>query len=144
MTDSYVEETLIEKFKELEGLIIDEEATTDYGRYPEVAFPNRPFIRPEDGYWYELSFTPSVPVQKELGTGGRSLWVGIMQVNICVPKNAGIEAINDRYDNVAELYKSSSFIDGIRIYRTYRTSALDDDDFYVMPVSIEWQAYLDR
>jgi len=178
MTDSYVEQLLIEKFKELNGLeevfeqatiyseedvyyVEDEEEyvvaepqpTTqeeiDEGEYfivsyPEVAFPNKAFERPDDGYWYELFFLPSVPVQKEMGKDGRSLWVGVLQINVCVPKNVGIKALNDRYDNIAQLYRSSGFIDGVRIVRTYRTSALDDGDFYVLPVSVEWQAYLER
>ena len=179
MTDTYVEELLMEKFKTLDGLektfelatefseeteyyilsddeyiIADEQPVSqediDNGEYyiitgyPNVAFPNKPFERPDDGYWYELFFIPAVPVQKELGKDGRLLWIGVLQINICVPKNDGTEALNNRYDKVSSLFRSTSFIDGVRIHRTYRTSALDDEDFYVLPVSVEWQAYLDR
>lgn len=147
MTDTYAEKLLIEKFKTLKGLNIEtstDEAGNEILVYPEVAFPNESFERPDDGYWYELYFLPAEPVQIELGTEARSRWSGVMQINICVPKNDGIVPLNSRYDNIAALFRSGSIIDGVRIRRTYRTSALDDGDYYVMPVSVEWQADLDR
>lgn len=148
MTDTYAEKILTEKFKELEGLIINEGALTDNEKYPEIAFPNEPFERPVDengnSYWYELYFIPAVPVQVELGTSGRTKWIGILQVNVCIPKNDGMQPLYDRFDSIANLYRSGANFDGVRISRTYRSSALDDGDFYVLPVSIEWWAYLER
>ena len=146
MTDSYAENLLIEKFKELDGLEVVNVGTEEEPdfEYPEVAFPNQVFTRPSDGYWYELFFIPAQPVQIELGTTARSRWIGILQVNVCVPKNSGTVPLNDRYDNIAKLFRSGLVFEGIRIVRTYRTSALDDGDYYVLPVTIEWQADLDR
>ena len=146
MTDASVETYIIEKFKELDGLEknnIGTEEAPNY-EYPTVAFPNVAFTKPEDGYWYELHFIPAIPIQIELGTQARSRWMGILQVNVCVPKNSGTTPLNDRYENIAKLFRSGLIFNGIRIIRTYRTSALDDGDYYVMPVSIEWQADLDR
>lgn len=146
MTDATVETLLIEKFKELDGLEKTNTGTDENPvyEYPTVAFPNVTFTKPDDGYWYELFFIPAQPVVIELGTEARSRWVGILQINVCVPKNTGTTPLNDRYDNIAKLFKSGLYFDGIRISRTYRTSALDDGDYYVMPVSVEWQADLDR
>lgn len=117
--------------------------------YPEVAFPNEDFIRPIDDNgsnlpWYELYFIPSRPNQIELGTKGRSRWFGLMQVNVCVPKTWGTQELYQRYDDIAALFRSGLILEGVRIVRTYRSSALDDDDFYCLPVTIEWQADLDR
>ena len=117
--------------------------------YPNVAFPNSEFIRPVDEngnntFWYELYFIPAPPNQIELGTKGRSRWVGIMQVNICIPKTWGTDELNNRYDEIAALFRSGLILEGVRITRTYRATAVDDDDFYCLPVTIEWQADLDR
>lgn len=117
--------------------------------YPEVAFPNEDFIRPVDENgsnlsWYELYFIPARPNQIELGTKGRSRWFGLMQVNICVPRTWGTQELYQRYDDIAALFRSGLILEGVRIVRTYRSSALDDDDFYCLPVTIEWQADLDR
>lgn len=112
--------------------------------YPTVAFPNEVFTKPDDGYWYELYFIPAEPLQIELGTEARSRWTGILQINICVPKDSGTKPINERYNNIEKLYRRGLILDGLRIMRTYRTSAYDDGDYYVMPVTVEWQADLDR
>ena len=171
MTDTYAEYLLIKRFLEMEGLekvevppeddeeleedieneetpendknINDEQKEVEYF-YPEVAFPNEAFTRPEDGYWYELHMIPSVPEQIELGTTGRSRWTGIMQINICVPKDSGTRAINARFNAIAALFRSGLYIHGVRVVRTYRSSALDDGDSTVVPVSVEWWADLDR
>lgn len=171
MTDTYAEELLIKKFLELEGLIKipyseiedkdeeveeDEELPTPPSEneinneeekeyfYPEVAFPNESFERPDDGYWYEIYMIPAIPNQIELGTEARSRWTGIMQINICVPKDSGTRALNARYDAIASLFRSGLYLEGVRVVRTYRTSALDDGDYTVLPVSVEWWADLDR
>lgn len=117
--------------------------------YPEVAFPNEDFTRPIDSNgnnlsWYELYFIPARPNQIELGTKGRSRWFGLMQINICVPRTWGTQELYQRYDDIAALFRSGLILEGVRIVRTYRSSALDDDDFYCLPVTIEWQADLDR
>lgn len=127
----------------------DKEDFVELNMYPNVAFPNSSFIRPQgdDGNninWYEIFFIPGRPVQIELGTTGRSRWVGVMQVNICIPKEWGTDELLDRYDEVAKLFKSGLIIEGVRIARTYRSVSLDNDDYYCLPVSIEWQADLDR
>lgn len=139
MTDAYCEKQLVEKFKELEGLTVTED-----GKFPEVAFPNLNFERPEDGYWYELFFIPGQPVQVELGSEGRSRWVGDLRINVCTPKNSGTESANDRYESIAKLFRSGSYINGVRIIKTSRSSAIEDGDYYVLPVDVSFWADLDR
>ena len=127
----------------------DENGDFIYSNFPNVAFPNYPFEKPkdEDGLnfaWYELFFITNEPMQIELGEEARSRWVGIFQVNICVPKTWGRREINARYNELATLFRSGININGVRVEKTFRTSALDDDDFYCLPVTISWWADLDR
>lgn len=147
MTDTYAEEILITHFKKIE--ILTKVETTDFEgntiyEYPEIALPNESFERPDDGYWYELHPIPAKSMDIELGTKARSRWIGILQVNICVPKNSGSTPLNERYDEIAKHFRRGLVIDGVRIISSDRTSAMDDGDYYVMPVSIVWQADLDR
>lgn len=139
MTDVYAEEVLTEKFKELKSLTV-----TESGEYPEVSFPNKNFTRPEDGYWYELWFAPARATQIELGSEARSRWVGILQINICVPKDSGTQAANSRYEAIASHFRTGSYIKGVRIINTQRTSAFENGDYYVMPVTVSYWADLDR
>lgn len=129
--------------------------------FPNVAFPNMEFIRPtnelgDNTFWYELYFIPAPPNQVELGTQGRSRWVGIMQINVCIPKTWGTEELYARYDEIAKLFRSGLILQdkvmideeekpySVRIIRTYRSTAVDDDDFYCLPVTIEWRSDLYR
>lgn len=127
----------------------DEDGDVIYSNFPAAAFPNSDFERPVDENgnntaWYELFFITSKPNQIELGTTARSRWIGIMQINICIPKTWGRKEINYRYNEIADLFRSGINIDGVRVTNTYRTSALDDDDYYCLPVTVEWWADLDR
>lgn len=139
MTDSKIEKLMINKFKELKGLTILEDGT-----FPEVAFPYQSFNRPTDGYWYELFYIPGEPEQIEFGGIGRNRWVGILQVNVVVPKESGLEPALARYDSIEELYPSGSYIENIRVIKTYRSSAYEDGDYYVLPVTVSVWADLDR
>lgn len=117
--------------------------------FPDVFFQNISDNRPVDdsgmnSAWYELYFIPSAPNQIELGSSGRSRWVGVMQINICIPTNIGTDELYARYDEVAAQFRCGLILQGVRIVRTYRTSAVENDDYYMLPVTIEWQSDLDR
>lgn len=129
--------------------------------YPNVAFPNVDFIRPkgpagDNTFWYELNFIPAPPTQIELGTSARSRWIGLMQINVCIPKTWGTDELYARYDEIAKLFRSGLIITdkiieeevekpySVRIIKTYRSSAVDDNDFYCLPVIIDWQSDLYR
>ena len=140
--------TLTTKERTIKYLNNDDEEETLY-LYPHVAFPNEAFNRPKDDfglndYWYELYFIPAAPNQIELGTTGRSRWVGIMQINICLPKTWGTEELYARYDEIAKLFRSGLILEGVRIVKTYRSASINDKDYFCLPVTIEWQADLDR
>ena len=133
--------------------ITDEDKFRDndviYENFPSISFPNVPFNRPsdEDGNplsWCELYFLTHAPNQIELGTTARSRWLGIMQVSICIPKAWGTSEAKSMYNEIASNFRSGLIIEGVRITRTYKTSALDGDDFYCLPVTVEWTADLER
>lgn len=94
--------------------------------------------------WYEVYFTPTAPNQIELGTDGRNRWTGFLQINICVPTNWGTSEMLYRYDEIASLFRQGLIINGVRIYRVYRGPNMTESDFTWCPVTVEWQADLDR
>lgn len=115
--------------------------------------PNMAFERPDDLYWLDFFFLPNTPYQQEIGWGARNRWTGIMQINICVPKDDtlstednvfGNSAMDLCYEDIAKVFKRGTIFNGIRIAKTCReTSAMQVyDDFVCLPVSIYWQADL--
>jgi len=120
-----------------------------YENFPSIAFPNIKFERPKDDdgndrAWCELYFLSQAPLQIELGSTARSRWVGILHINVCIPASWGTNEANAMYDEIASTFRSGLIIEGVRIVRTYKTSALSDDDFYCLPVTVEWTADLER
>lgn len=114
---------------------------------------NKTFERPADLYWLDFKFLANPPFQQELGTGGRNRWQGIMQINICVPRDdASGDVSNDFedsamdicYQNIAKVFRRGVIFNGIRIIKCCRnTSAMQFyDDFCLLPVSIYWQSDL--
>ncbi len=139
MTDVIVERSLRQAFIGIHPPLV----RMSRGRFENVAFPNETFVRPK-GMWYEVSFIGDRPYQQELGTAGRSRWTGIMQINVCYPKGIGTQGIEDAFERIASHFSRGSVHEGIRVRRTYRSSARSFDDYYSVPVSVEWEADLDR
>ena len=153
-TDTYVEKKMKEHFKEALPQYVEGDDAWKINWHPNVAFE-----RPDDLYWLDFFFLPGIPYQQELGNGGRNRWTGVLQINICVPKDDtslddgvdsdgdddfGSSAMDTCYNDIAEAFRRGTVFDGIRIHKCYRnTSAMQTyDDFCCLPVTIEWQADL--
>lgn len=142
MTDAFIETTLSDVFKTL-SLIKTE--TVNGKTITNVYWQNETFDRSKwlDKGWYEIDFIPGEPVQSELGTAGRNRWVGILQVTICVPINAGKAMANARYNAIALLYPRGSVFSGIEITNAaYRGQEDTEADHYRLPVRVEYRADL--
>lgn len=112
--------------------------------YPSVAFPNEDFNLPDDGYWFEVYPIPAIPFTAEIGMEARSRWLGILQINVCVPKNGGTKSSNARYEEIAKLFRRDSIIEGVRITKVSKEPFVDDGTTYMVPVSVHWQADIDK
>lgn len=144
MTETYVEDILIEKFLSMGSPWIKTKVINEQEVVTNVAVPNENFTRPADGNWFEIEFLTNKPMHGEIGVNARTRWNGIMQVSICVPKNTGREALNTRYNKIHDLYMKENQFNGIRVNKVFKTSALDAGDFYVVIVSVEWQSDLNK
>lgn len=141
MTDVYVENVLKERFKQIGEPFIKYD---EQNKITNISFPNESFVRPSDGQWMEFWFVPPEPFQKELFREARNRYVGLVQINIVVPTDSGTEAVDARYEIIAKNFRRGDIYEGVRIAKTYRTPAAIDGDFYIMPVTIVWEADLDN
>jgi hypothetical protein len=155
-TDTYIEKKIKAYFKaKLPQYVAGDDA------WKINWHPNISFERPDDLYWLDFFFLPGTPYQQEIGNWGRNRWTGILQINICVPKNEmtveddvdsdeddtfGTSAMDTCFNDIAKVFRRGVTFDGIRIHKTYRnTSAMQVyDDFCCLPVTIEWQADLNN
>jgi hypothetical protein len=144
MTDTQVENFLIATFEGIGSPLLTSTTVDSKTTYTNICYENRAFNRPTDNYWFGLHFIPTLPYQQELGKYGKNRWHGIFQVDICVPKDSGTDAMNDRYNTIVNAFPRGYITDGIRILKVGRSSARSTDDFCFTPVSISWQADLDN
>ena len=56
----------------------------------KTAFENVSFTPPSQGVWIEVDHVPAGNVVDTLGTGGKDMEMGFLQVSICEPLGAGI------------------------------------------------------
>lgn len=147
MTDAYIESTLCTAFK---AFSLIKTKTVSGKTVENVYWPNKAFTKANwlaEG-WYEVDVIPGEPYQAELGSAGRNRWVGIFQVTVCVPLDAGKEMANARYTAIAALFPRGAVFSGVEITRVHRCPTLASeqegvsDDHYRMPVRIAYRADL--
>jgi hypothetical protein len=145
MTDTYIEEKLIEAFLTLNDFSGEEYIIKDdRENLLNVALPNIPFTPPKDNQFYILSFLPNEPEPAGLGTNAENRWSGIFQIDIIVPLGSGNDEITDRYNSIVELFQRGKTFDGVMIIRTYRAMQGADESFYRTVVRSEFTASLPR
>ena len=154
MVNDVINKTLIEIF---------ESATMDDGQggkeslflpdKSDINYEFEDFSRPDPqvtGCWYELHFLPATPYMAEIFKNAMNRWTGIFQINVCVPKtirtyypNLGVQDfVDNAYNSIAEVMKRGVIKDRVHITGVGRTSAIDNGDYYSVPISVSWYANL--
>lgn len=151
MVNNEVNDTLISIF---------ETATIDDGHggreslfYPDkhdINYEFEPFKRPTNGCWYELHFLPAQPYMAEIFKNAQNRWTGIFQVNVCVLKTIrtltpqlGVkDYVDNAYASIAEVMKRGVIKDRVHITGVGKSSAIDNGDYYAVPISVSWYANL--
>lgn len=148
MTQNDCEQTLVNLFDTIDLIFWEE----DVGQ-KVTAYPMQDFTHPECGYWYEIKHLSVLPEQIELGQHSMNKWQGIMQIDICVYKDIkarrsthkdyGVEFyVNNAYSAIAEVMKRGVIKDRVHIVKVGKSSAIDNDEYYSVPISVQWYANL--
>jgi hypothetical protein len=106
------------------------------------------------GTYIEIEFIRKGSEKKELGRDGFNKWSGIMQLNICVVTSDSVNStesmatndnINIIYNKIYDTFKGGTYINGVRIVKTYKnTGRKINDDTFVVPVSVVWNAFMEN
>ena len=104
--------------------------------------------------YIEIEFIRKGSEKKELGRDGFNKWSGIMQLNICVVTSDSVNStesmttndnINVIYNKIYDTFKGGTYINGVRIIKTYKnTGRKINDDTFVVPVSVVWNAFMEN
>lgn len=98
------------------------------------------FIRP--------ALIPSQPTYLEIGPGGQNLQVGVYQVSVFIQAGAGRAPIMNVVDAICTLFKAGTILTSgptnIRTDAVWPSPAIEEPDWYHIPVSVQWFAYTDN
>lgn len=147
MVQSYVNDVLVELF---ESAVMKDGSSLFLDDKSDINYEFEAFKRPATGCWYELHFIPAQPVMAELGRNAMNEWSGIFQINICVLKTIrtitpqfGVQDyVNNAYESIAEVMKRGVIKDRVHITGIGNSSAIDNGDYYAVPISVSWYANL--
>lgn len=147
MVQSYVNDVLVELF---ESAVMEDGSSLFEADKSDINYEFEDFKRPVSGCWYELHLLPVQPTMKELGKYGMNEWKGIFQINICVLKTIrtitpqfGVQDyVDTAYASIAEVMKRGVIKDRVHITGVGKSSAIDNGDYYSVPISVSWYANL--
>jgi len=147
MVQSYVNDVLVELF---ESAVQEDGSSLFLDDKSDINYEFEPFKRPKNGCWYELHFIPAQPYMAEIFKNAQNRWEGIFQINICVlktirtitPQYGVQDYVNNAYASIAEVMKRGVIKDRVHITGVGKSSAIDNDDYYAVPISVSWYANL--
>lgn len=148
MTQTACEESLVKLFKSVDLAFWSEDVGQNL-----VSVELEEFTKPKCGYWYEVKHIPMQPRQIEFGQHSMNEWQEITQINICVYKDIktrrsthtkyGVDFyMKNAYAAIAEVMKRGVIINRVHITKVGKSSAIDNGDYYSMPISVYWYANL--
>ena len=111
-----------------------------------VAWPNTGY-EPQSGQGYlRPTLLPVQPSQSELGTLGRNRHEGIYQIDVIYPARVGRGAVETKAKELVARFKRGTNIDysGIRVRCDMSgiQTAISEPNWYILPVRIDYRAYL--
>lgn len=108
---------------------------------PPIAYENVGFDQNNETY-YKVDFLPAKGLTS-IGSSSKYVINGIFQIMICVPKGTGSAIYTDELEKISARFEMSEFTQGsttITCSEVWRNSALPDDNYFKIPVSIRYRA----
>lgn len=147
MVQSYVNDVLVKLF---ESATMEDGSSLFEADKSDINYEFEDFNRPRSGCWYELHFLPAQPYMSEIFKNAQNRWSGIFQINVCVlktirtitPQYGVQDYVNNAYASIAEVMKRGVIKDRVHITKIGKSSAIDNGDYYSVPISVSWYANL--
>lgn len=109
---------------------------------PVIAYENDSHSQNASVDYLRLTFLPGDTVQASLGDLGNDLYSGIFQIDSFTRRDTGRstwpDVIGDHFKRGTILTYNGTTV---RIKAVSRGPSFEDNNFYITPVSIDWEAY---
>ena len=133
MTEVDLQKSFIEEFKSL-SFVEDN----------NVAYPNRPFAKPQRKTWFEVYFLSDPPKEAGICEDSQNRYTGIFQIDICTPLGQGETKSNKFYKEIAKKFNRDTYFSDISVLRCYRAIQKAEEDCFRTVIRIEWTADIDK
>lgn len=91
---------------------------------------------------------PAETETSTIGPGGYDTYQGLYQVDLFFPINEGAKAVNYMVDSIIAAFPKGSLStqDGVqlRIVNYWREASLETDNWFMVPVVIQWESFIQR
>jgi hypothetical protein len=110
----------------------------------QVAWENKKYVPTIGTAWYRATFLPGQQVAAAIGTDSANRNVGVFQIDVVYPKDAGDVTAQAEAERIAACYKRGTMLTysavNVRCERAYRGPAVQEDDWFFIPVKVEYRA----
>lgn len=110
----------------------------------QVAWENKKFIPTVGTAWYRATFLPGEQRAAAIGTDSANRNLGVFQIDVIYPKDAGDITCQAEAERIATCYKRDTVLTYsstlVRCERAYRGPAIQEDDWYRIPVFVEYRS----
>ena len=110
----------------------------------QIAWENKAFNPPTSGQWLRVTHLPGVPVVQTIGLNPQTQHVGIFQVDVFDRLDNGDGPSRALALQVLGLFPAGFSVlrNGlsVRITKSYRLPAVREEQWYRLPVRVEWFA----
>jgi len=140
---SYAIETSISDTRQVIEPLVSTAWVTDLGYTGDtIAWPNAGFDPPGNGPWLRVSFSDQSSTPFSWG-GGTVLntAIGVLQLQIFVPRNIGAALLNTATDKLRSTFERQSFDSGIRFREAFGPSHPPDQRWAVALLQLPFEFY---
>lgn len=127
-------------FNDIEAALVARAASLSGS--PTIAYENDGISQAASTDYLRLTFLPGDTTQATMGDDGNDLYVGIFQIDVFKRRGTGRSTWPD---TIGDHFKRGTILSyngtSVRIKSVSRIPGFDDNNFYIIPVSIEWEAY---
>jgi hypothetical protein len=109
-----------------------------------VAWENRDYTPAVGTRWYRATFLPGQSVAAAVGVDAQNRHVGLFQIDIIDPTGSGDMVTQTEAERIIACYKRGTVLTytGVSLIcdRAYRLPANQEEDWFVIPVIVEYRA----
>lgn len=145
MKDVEIRKALINRFLTLNTFSGISFITVDSkGKPTNVALPNENFKAPSDNRYFRLSFVPNEPEQIGMYNAGQQRYYGFFQIDICTPKDKGLDEADNKFNWVCKLFIEGTSINGVDVDKVYLATRIEESNVLRTVVRVNFNADIDN